>query len=64
MVSISLPEAVPYIKDRQHHFISPRQLFNGYYIETNYSANEIYRKCEQAIRAIGLSGEDWSVDTD
>ncbi len=53
-----------YIKDRHHHFISPRQLSNGYYIETNYSANEIYKRCEQAVRAIDLSGEDWVVDTD
>ena len=54
-----------YIKpDRNHHFISPRQLFNGYYIETNHSANQVYKKCEQALRAIDLNSEDWSVDTD
>jgi len=54
-----------YIKpDSYHNFRGPRRLNNGYYIETHHSAIRIYKLCEQAIRAIGLSGEDWSVDTD
>jgi uncharacterized protein with ParB-like and HNH nuclease domain len=41
-----------------------RQLSNGVYIEMNLSAEAIYRFCTQAIESIGLSSEDWFVETE
>lgn len=41
-----------------------RQLNNGLYIEINLSARDVYRFCTQAIESIGLSSEDWTVETD
>lgn len=45
-------------------FRSSRQLNNGYYYEVHLSAREIYRFCTQAIESIGLSKEDWIVETE
>jgi uncharacterized protein with ParB-like and HNH nuclease domain len=45
-------------------FRRSRQLTNGYYIEVNLAAKDIYRLCTQAIESIGLSGEDWVVETE
>jgi len=39
-------------------------LNNGYYIDVNLNAKDVYRFCEQAIESIGLSREDWIVETD
>jgi hypothetical protein len=43
---------------------SPHQLSNGFFIELNLSAKDIYRFCAQAIESIGLSGENWIVETE
>jgi hypothetical protein len=56
---------------QESHFISTdaskfrrsRQLNNGYYIYVNFSSRDIYRFCLQAIESIGLSEEDWMVET-
>jgi Protein of unknown function (DUF1524) len=56
---------------QESHFISidankfrhGRQLNNGYYIYVKFSAKDIYRFCSQAIASIGLSKEDWMVET-
>jgi hypothetical protein len=45
-------------------FRSPHQLSNGFFIELNLSAKDIYRFCAQAIESIGLSGENWIVETE
>lgn len=40
------------------------QLPNGFYVYVNLSAKSIYQFCTQAIESIGLSVEDWYVETD
>ncbi len=53
-------------------FISPdsmrfrrnRQLNDGYYIEVNLWAKDIYWFCMQAIETIGLISHDWVVESD
>ncbi|MBK9927706.1 MAG: DUF262 domain-containing protein [Anaerolineales bacterium] len=40
-----------------------RKLDNDYYIEVNLSAKDVYRFCIQAMEAIGLSSDDWFVET-
>ncbi len=41
-----------------------RELSNGFFIEVNISAKDVYRFCTQAIESIGLSSEDWIIETD
>ena len=40
------------------------QLPNGFYVYVNLSAKSIYQFCTQAIESIGLSVEDWHVETE
>lgn len=40
------------------------KLTNGFYVYINLSAKNIYRFCTQAIESIGLSSEDWNVETE
>jgi uncharacterized protein with ParB-like and HNH nuclease domain len=47
----------------QKNFRSTRQLKNGVYIETNFSAKDISSLCHRAIETAGLSTQDWHVDT-
>jgi len=47
----------------QRNFRSTRQLKNGVYIETNFSAKDISSLCHRAIETAGLSIQDWSVET-
>ncbi len=39
-----------------------RELNNGYYVEVNLSAKDIYRFCNQIIETIGLSSLDWVLE--
>jgi len=39
-------------------------LDNDYYVDVYLGARSIYRFCEQAIETIGLSREDWVIETD
>lgn len=66
------PEMFAQLVSEYPRFISPdstkfrcnRQLSgNGFFIEVNLSARDIHRFCTQAIQSIGLSNEDWSVET-
>lgn len=41
---------------------TPRKLANGYFFETNMSANRIYRLCEQLLDFMGCR-DQWHVDT-
>ncbi len=52
------------ISSDQNRFRRNRQLQNGYYIEVNLSAKDIYRFCTQAIETVGLSSHDWVVESD
>jgi len=52
------------ISSNQNRFRRNRQLQNGYYIEVNLSAKDIYRFCTQAIETVGLSSHDWVVESD
>jgi uncharacterized protein with ParB-like and HNH nuclease domain len=47
----------------QTTFRSPRQLKNGVYFESNFSAKNIYSLCHRAIETAGLSIQDWYVET-
>ncbi len=47
----------------QKNFRSTRQLKNGVYIETNFSAKDISSLCHRSIETAGLSTQDWRVDT-
>jgi hypothetical protein len=66
------PDLFAKLADEYPRFISAdsgrfrrnRQLSNGFYIEVNISAKDVYRFCNQAIESIGLSSEDWIVETD
>jgi uncharacterized protein with ParB-like and HNH nuclease domain len=42
---------------------SSRKLQNDYFIEVNLSAKSIHRFCVQAIESIGLTKDDWVVET-
>jgi uncharacterized protein with ParB-like and HNH nuclease domain len=42
-------------------FRATRQLENGYYIETNLSAQNIQKVCYQAISTIELTSDEWDV---
>lgn len=44
-------------------FRSVRPLKCGAFIEVNLNATSIYRFCCQAVDTLGLTGEDWRVDT-
>jgi uncharacterized protein with ParB-like and HNH nuclease domain len=66
------PDLFAELVDRYPRFISvdpqrfkrKRQLANGFYIEVNLSAKDVFRFCSQAITSIGLSNEDWIVQTE
>ncbi|MBS3947520.1 MAG: DUF262 domain-containing protein, partial [Dethiobacter sp.] len=45
-------------------FRRKRQIENGFYIEVNLSAKDVYRFCNQVIDSLGLSSEDWIVETE
>lgn len=51
-----------FISKEISRFRSGRQLSNGYYVEVNISAKDIYRFCQQSIESIGLSRDDWRVE--
>ena len=40
------------------------QLKNGYYAETNLSAEAIHRFCSQVMQRVGLSSDDWKIETE
>jgi hypothetical protein len=39
------------------------QLSNGMYIELNLSASRVYQFCTQAVEYVGLSSDNWQVET-
>ena len=45
-------------------FSVARKLKNGYTVGVNYSAKTICRFCTQAVESIGLTAEDWVVETE
>ena len=44
-------------------FTKARELPNGLFFEVNRSANTIIRFCRQVIETVGLTTEDWTVET-
>ena len=52
-----------FIGSDESRFHSVRQLNNGVYMEVNRSANVINRFCIQAAETIGLTSEDWNVES-
>jgi uncharacterized protein with ParB-like and HNH nuclease domain len=62
---ITLANEYPrFISNDPGRFRRNRQLSNGYFIEVNLSARDVYRFCTQAIESIGLTNEDWIVDAE
>src|SRR5205823_1548288 len=52
-----------FIGRSKERFRDPRELPNGIFIEVNLSAQAIQRFCAQALSAIGLTTDDWKVET-
>lgn len=50
-----------YVGKDKNKFRAIRQLSNGYFIEVNQSAPSILKNCQQAIKIVGLSSDDWNV---
>jgi len=60
-----LAEEYPrFISADSSRFRRKRQLGNGFYIEVNLSARDVYRFCSQAIETVGLTSEDWIVESE
>ena len=53
-----------FISADPERFRRKRQLENEYYIEVNLSARDVYHFCNQVIDSLGLSNEDWVVETE
>ncbi|MCK6578688.1 MAG: HNH endonuclease family protein [Anaerolineae bacterium] len=54
----------PNLISSEPRFRRNRQLGNGYYVELNRSAEDIYRFCRYVMDFVGLSDEDWKVDVE
>jgi uncharacterized protein with ParB-like and HNH nuclease domain len=52
-----------FVSNDAERFKRKVQLNNGYYVDTYLSAKSIYRFCEQAVETIGLTRDDWIVET-
>ena len=50
-----------YLGKDKNKFRSVRQLQNGFFVEVNLSAQSIQKFCSQAMEAIELTSDDWSV---
>jgi uncharacterized protein with ParB-like and HNH nuclease domain len=59
-IEIEFPK---FINSNKEALRSVRQLNNGYYVEVNLSAKDIYRFCVQCLEITHLSLEDWEVKT-
>lgn len=51
-----------FINDDSTKLRKTKKLKNGFYVETNLSAERIHRFCNQAIQIVGLSSEDWQIE--
>ena len=60
IISENFPRYVGRDKDK---FRENKKLQNGYFVEVNLSAQSIQKFCYQAIDAIELTSEEWSVTT-
>ena len=52
------------INQKLFNSIRSTQLKNGYYADTHLSAESIYRFCGQVMQRVGLSSDDWKVETE
>ena len=52
-----------YLGKDKNKFRVARQLKNGYFIETNLSAQNIQKLCYQALETIELTSDEWKVET-
>ena len=59
-----LEEFPRFVSRERDKYRSFRELKCGAFIEVNLGAEAIYRFCNQAIEAIGLSSEEWRVETE
>lgn len=61
------PEKLDKIVDKfpkffdSNRIIRARRLDSGLSVEANFSANNAYRFCQQAVEEIGLGSEDWAI---
>ncbi|GEM_PF-3466639 len=49
------------IADSPQGFRNPKQLTNGYCVETHGSANAIYQFCQKVIATMNLPSDAWTV---
>lgn len=59
--NILLSEYPKFVSLESKRMRATRLLNNGVFIEVNLSAQSIYKFCNQAFEAIGLTAEDWKV---
>ncbi|KAK3605054.1 hypothetical protein CHS0354_000720 [Potamilus streckersoni] len=52
-----------YIGKSNNKFRNYRELKNGYFVATSLSAKSIEKLCYQAIQTIGLTSDEWKVET-
>lgn len=52
-----------FVSKDSERFTRNMQLENDYYVDVYLSAKSIYRLCEQVVETVGLSREDWIVET-
>ena len=59
---VQVVEKFPHYVALKDNFRSSRQLSNGYYLETNVDARNIYKFCQDIIELSELSIDDWKVE--
>ena len=52
-----------FVSKEQDRFRRKIQLKNGYYADVSLNSKSVYRLCKQAIETIGLTDNDWFVET-
>ena len=62
---ISLGKDYPnFVSKDAFHFRRSEKLKNNYHAETNLSAESIYSFCSQVMQRVGLSSDDWKIETE
>lgn len=52
-----------FVSKEQDRFRRKIQLKNGYYVDVALNSKSVYRLCKQVIETIGLTNDDWIIET-